>query len=288
MAPFAYEFRGGGDQSFRGHERNGDSINRGGDRYRPRRDDADRDRSSRQQFTFRYPKPTADRPLLSRQRETTPELLVAQQEGQDQPRFKFAQLNELTDSDEAEMDESSDENEGSDSNPPRKKRAVATTESDTIVAAERPKWSNPDPYTALPPPDETQTKRPDFVKLIRKARVSSTAAEPLFGGDAVTTNEDFISFGAEDASADEKDPILENAPSGPKSSSLTRTRMEDLTAGKKRTRDDQVKVFSSKSGKVSFNTEGDIISIWKAGPSDNGSPWLEFMEPTMHIGTRCD
>ncbi len=65
-------------------------------------------------------------------------------------------------------------------------------------AVEKPKWSNPDPYTALPPPDETQVKRPDFVKLIRKARVSATAAEPLIGGDAVTTNDDFISFGADD------------------------------------------------------------------------------------------
>ncbi|GAM43024.1 hypothetical protein TCE0_044r17508 [Talaromyces pinophilus] len=272
MAPFVYEFRGEADQ-YRPRDRNGD-----GDRDRRR--NGDRDRAPRNQFTFRFPKPTADRPLLSRQRETTPELLVGQPEGQDQPRFKFAQLDELTDSDEAEMEESSSENEDSDLDRPRKKRAVEPV---VTPAVEKPKWSNPDPYTALPPPDETQVKRPDFVKLIRKARVSATAAEPLIGGDAVTTNDDFISFGADDDDFEDESAPPENAPTGPK---LRQQPAEDVSAGKKRTLDDQIKVFTGKSGKISFNSEGDIVSVWKARPSDNGSPWLELMEPTMHIGMR--
>jgi non-canonical poly(A) RNA polymerase PAPD5/7 len=207
-------------------------------------------------------------------------VLVSQQEGQDQPRFKFVQLDELTDSDEAEMDESASEIEDSDLDRPRKKRAVEPVVGPTV---ERPKWSNPDPYTALPPPDETQAKRPDFVKLIRKARVSATVAEPLVGGDAVTTNDDFISFGADDDDFEDENAPPENAPSGPK---IRQQQTEDVSAGKKRTRDDQIKVFTGKSGKISFNSEGDIVSVWKARPSDNGSPWLELMEPTMHIGTR--
>jgi non-canonical poly(A) RNA polymerase PAPD5/7 len=179
------------------------------------------------------------------------------------------------------MEESSSEIGDSDSNPPRKKRAVEPV---VVPTVEQPKWSNPDPYTALPPPDETQVKRPDFVKLIRKARISATAADPLAGGDAVTTNVDFISFGADDDDFEDENAPPENAPSGPKIRQQHQT--EDVGAGKKRTRDDQVKVFTGKSGKVSFNSEGDIISIWKARLSDNGSPWLELMEPTMHIGTR--
>lgn len=272
MAPFAYEFRGEADQ-YRPRDRNSD-----GDRDRRR--NGDKDRAPRNQFTFRFPKPTADRPLLSQKRETTPELLVGQPEGQDQPRFKFAQLDQLTDSDEAEMEESSSENEEVDLDRPRKKQALEPVVAPTI---EKPMWSNPDPYTALPPPDETQVKRPDFVKLIRKARVSATAAEPLVGGDAVTTNDDFISFGADDDDFEVENAHPENAPTGPK---LLQRQPEDVSAGKKRTRDDQIKPFTTKSGKITFNSEGDIASVWKARPSDNGSPWLELMEPTMHIGTR--
>lgn len=279
MAPIAYEFRGEAD-GYRPQDRHSDG-DKDRDRDRDRRRNGDRDRQPRNQFTFRFPKPTADRPLLSQKRETTPELLVGQPEGQDQPRFKFVQLDELTDSDEAEMEESSSENEDCDLERPRKKRAMEPVA--IAPPAEQPKWSNPDPYTALPPPDETQVKRPDFVKLIRKARISATAAEPLVGGDAVTTNDDFISFGADDEDFEIDNAPPENAPLGPK---VRSKQTEDVAAGKKRTRDDQIKVFTGKSGKISFNSEGDIVSVWKARPSDNGSPWLELMEPTMHIGTR--
>ena len=111
------------------------------------------------------------------------------------------------------MEESSSENEESDLDRPRKRRAVEPV---VALAVDKPKWSNPDPYTALPPPDETQVKRPDFVKLIRKARVSATAADPLVGGDAVTTNDDFISFGADDNDFEDENAPPENAPTGPK------------------------------------------------------------------------
>lgn len=275
MAPFAYEFRGGADRD-RGHAPNRDNNDKG----RSRRRDGDRGLPQRPEFTFRFFKPTSERPLLSRRRETTPELLGAQQNGQDQSKLRFAQLDEITDSDEAEMDVSSSENSDGDSNPPRKKRAIQREPS---AEAEQPKWSNPDPYTALPPPDETHAKRPDFVKLIRKARIADTAADPLAQGDAVTTNEDFISFGAEDGDFVDENAPPENAPTGPK---VRQQGLEDVGAGKKRTRDDQVKVFTGKFGKVSFTPGGDIISVWRAQPSDNGSPWLGLMEPTMHLGTR--
>ncbi|OKL64171.1 hypothetical protein UA08_00721 [Talaromyces atroroseus] len=274
MAPFAYEFRGN-DGRDRDRVRDDGPI-----RDKQRRRDGDRNRPPQHQFTFRFtPKPTSERPLLSRQRETTPELLGSHQDGHDKLQLKFAHPDELTDSDEADMEESSSEDDDSDSNPPRKKRAVQPAPTAAVVP---PKWSNPDPYTALPPPDETQTKRPDFVKLIRKARIAA-ASGPLTGGDAVTTNEDFISFGTEDDDlVDENLPPV-NAPSGPKNN---KQRVEDVGAGKKRTRDDQVKVFTGKFGKVGFTPQGDIISVWKARPSDNQTPWLELMEPTMHLGTR--
>lgn len=277
MAPFAYEFRGNGDGQDRRRERDRER-DRGRDRDNQRRRHGDDNRPPNHQFTFRFfPKPTSERPLLSRQRETTPELLGSNQDGQEKQQLKFARPDELTDSDEAEMDESSSEDDGTQ---PRKKRLVQLAPS--AAAVEPPKWSNPDPYTALPPTDVTQTKRPDFVKLIRKARVAATAAGPVTSGDAVTTNEDFISFGAEDDDVADENTPPEHAPSGPKK----QQKYENTGAGAKRTRDDQVKVFTGKFGKVSFTPQGDIVSVWKARSSDNQSPWLGMMEPTMHLGTR--
>jgi non-canonical poly(A) RNA polymerase PAPD5/7 len=190
--------------------------------------------------------------------------------------LKFAHLDELTDSDEAEMDVSDSD---SDNRPPRKKRAVEPAAAPVIQA---PKWSNPDPYTVLPPPDETQAKRPDVVKLIRKARLAATASAAQT--DAVTTNEDFISFDVDDLGDIYDAQPPENAPKGPKSD-----RLGEGAAGKKRTHDDEIKGFSRKSGKPfggKFQNNGDIVSQWTTRPSDNGTPWLELMEPTLHLGTR--
>lgn len=201
---------------------------------------------------------------------------MGQKEGESKAPLKFAPLAELTDSDEAEMDVSSDDEDGS--RPPRKKRAVET---ETASARPAPKWSNPDPYTVLPPPDETQSKRPDVVKLIRKARVA--AAAPVTQTDAVTSNEDFISFdmdGLEEAEEEREPPP--NAPKGPKNA--------DVASGKrKRTYDDEIKGYSKKSGKpfgAKFRSDGGILDQWRTSPSEKGTPWLELMEPTLHIGTR--
>ncbi|KAF1953657.1 hypothetical protein CC80DRAFT_507138 [Byssothecium circinans] len=60
-----------------------------------------------------------------------------------------------------------------------------------------PKWSNPDPYTALPPPQIG--KRVDVVGLIRKAKNDIT--EKTNGTNAVAANHDFISFDQEDVVA---------------------------------------------------------------------------------------
>jgi non-canonical poly(A) RNA polymerase PAPD5/7 len=74
---------------------------------------------------------------------------------------------ELSDSDEADMDIS-----GSDGDGPSAKRA-RTVETKAPAADSVPKWSNPDPYTALPPPGASQSKKKDVVQLIRKSRVQA-------------------------------------------------------------------------------------------------------------------
>lgn len=103
----------------------------------------------------------------------------------------YRNLDDLSDNDEAEMDISGDEknDEGA---PPRKRARFAAK------GADEPKWSNPDPYTVLPPTDTTGVKKKDVVQLIRKARVQGEKAAALTSGDT----EEFISCGF-DSSSDE-------------------------------------------------------------------------------------
>lgn len=240
------------------------------------------------EFTFRFPRPTSERPLLTTKRETTPEPLGAPKNGAEKAPLKFAPLTELTDSDEAEMDVSSDEDG---SRPPRKKRAVEKEPS----APPAPKWSNPDPYYVLPPPDESQTKKTDVVKLIRKARVaaSAAAAPAVTQTDAVASNEDFISFDMDDDDVEDEDEEDEdeseppaNAPKGPKNA---RPEERDGASRKrKRTHEDEIKGYSKKANPFAgkFRSDGGILDQWQPRPSENGTPWLELMEPTLHLGTR--
>lgn len=97
---------------------------------------------------------------------------------------KYRDVDELSDDDERDMDISS----SSETEEPAKKRTRTAAADESGDAA--PKWSNPDPYTALPCPDESTRKKRDVVKLIRKARVEDSAAKPA----APTEAEDFLSF----------------------------------------------------------------------------------------------
>ncbi|KAF2444761.1 hypothetical protein P171DRAFT_282091 [Karstenula rhodostoma CBS 690.94] len=112
---------------------------------------------------------------------------------------KFRDLAELSDEEEADMDVETDDTDKSDGEvveAQSKTKAIRTQSSSRADGDSVPKWSNPDPYTVLPPPEETTGKRIDFVKLIRKAK--NEAAEQSNGVNAVAANDDFISFGDDD------------------------------------------------------------------------------------------
>ncbi|KAL4921607.1 hypothetical protein BDW62DRAFT_113836 [Aspergillus aurantiobrunneus] len=253
MPPPAYEFRGGNQRPS----------------HQPKHE-----------FTFRYQRPgTSERPLLRTRRESTPEQLVGPETGDAKRGMKFAPIENLSDSEEAEMDVSSDEDGESH---PRKKRSLENiTALSTDAAADskpKPKWSNPDPYTALPPPDESQNKKVDVVKLIRKARLEASAQPAKT--DAVVSNEDFISLAG---LVDENE--TSNAPTGPK----RHLQGGDPALGnRKRTYDDEIKGPAKPAGKPGskFYKDGSIIDEWKLRPSETGTPWLNFMPPTLHLGTR--
>lgn len=204
---------------------------------------------------------------------------------------KFRDLDELSDDDELAMEISS----ASDSEEPSRKRLRTDDATDEANAA--PKWSNPDPYTALPCPDETTRKKRDVVKLIRKARVDA-AAKPK----ASTEAEDFLSFDTtedededdEDGDEDEKaipappsEPQPPLPPSGPaafshkhpsdkaKQNSLPVPDRSGPLGSRKRTADDEIKPPDyGQLKKVSMKpSKGSVTSTWLPKKHEEPCPW---------------
>jgi non-canonical poly(A) RNA polymerase PAPD5/7 len=258
----------------------------------------------------RFPsKKAAERPFLRTNRSPTPDLMpgMGEEEGIG---VKFRAIEDMSDSDEAEMDLSSDDDqEQFDGGQPKKKQA--RTEFNASNDGEAvPKWSNPDPYTALPPIDELQRKKLDVVKLIRKARVVS-ASDTVTKADAVT--DDFISFDFDDEVKDyEKFPEtldkdagqgMPGAPTGPRAQSSHQGSFNDLISSqpvdrkttrntiqmklesssdpalgsRKRTIDDEIKgetpISKRLRPKQSKGGNGDILPKWRIDPKLSPHPW---------------
>ncbi|KAI0183866.1 hypothetical protein EV127DRAFT_486713 [Xylaria flabelliformis] len=174
---------------------------RSADNYAPRRDDSRRTRGGSRLDRPRRPGPyqrrekekAADRLLLSKRFDDQPELML----GDTAVRATYRDVDELSDSDEVDMDIS--DNGDSDSNAvDRPAKRTRTDSAGPASAQDVPKWSNPDPYTALPPPETTRKK--DVVQLIRKARVQAEAQKPAVSTEAA----DFISFDFSDDDNNDK------------------------------------------------------------------------------------
>lgn len=188
---------------------------------------------------------TAERPLLRSKRGSTPEQMSGMTLEQSRHR-RFMVSEDISDSEEQEMEESEPEDttQPSDTNglvkstsattngqgpedasePAHKKRIREQTGDDCAPFTSLHKWSNPDPYTVLPPPDQTQKKRKDVVKLIRKARMATE--QDAAPSNALAANDDFISlnFGSEandveearDDAEVEENKGVPGAPTGPR------------------------------------------------------------------------
>jgi non-canonical poly(A) RNA polymerase PAPD5/7 len=240
--PFEEQQRAGKHQQT-AHQRDGNRRDANG-RDRDRRGARNSSRGGRGGYRKA---PTADRPLLRMKRGNTPDQLLGMSQHQ------FRDFDELTDSEEAEMEESDgdqesiasdadqdgdnihEESRSSENNvsePPAKKRRVVDEE------LAPPKWSNPEPYTALPPvSEEAQRKKKDVVKLIRKARIA--AEESVSKPSQVATNDDFISFNFDEDEEDEEEEEENNssqplsvigAPSGPRSMRASETQVPQIQA----------------------------------------------------------
>lgn len=292
----------GGDRGYRG---SGGGGGGGSDRYRPEH-----------RFTFKaYPR-TSARPLLTRERETTPEY-VGPAKDENETQKKFISLDEVSDSDEAEMEMSPRDKPGdgeesavaSAVEPPHKKQIRESTPPIT-----QPKWSNPDPYTVLPPEDETQShgKKKDIVKLIRKARVthstisedastvqitSATKSQPEAQQKSRQPNVQPQSQPkpqAENSGSVNSNPVVANedfisfdkedlsafmppdsAPKGPKG------RSDDQINTRKRGYDEAMGGPTKKKPKNQI--DGSILDEWRPRPGYSATPWLNEEEAVSCI-----
>ncbi|KAJ4150409.1 hypothetical protein LMH87_011161 [Akanthomyces muscarius] len=238
------------------------------------------------------PPPPSERALISGATLNLPEERL---DGVDGP-HKFRDLDELSDDDELAMDISSHSDE-EDSQEPSTKRQ--RTEAAEESAAEAPKWSNPDPYTALPCPEDVTKKKRDVVKLIRKARMEEKGEL-----GAPSQAEDFLSFdptddedetSEESESENEAEPDYEppppTIPTGPASMNGTAshslpprpqvpevksmTSSSDPLGSRKRTIDDEIKPPNygqfKKAG--ARPAKGSIAAAWLTKKDEDPSPW---------------
>ncbi|KAI1175655.1 hypothetical protein F4777DRAFT_549448 [Nemania sp. FL0916] len=177
-----YDSRGH-DQPPRGPRNHADRDNRGrGSRHDGRRTRGGRpfDDRRRPPFQRREREKAADRLLLSTRFDEQSEMML----GDKAVRATYRDVDELSDSDEIDMDISDNGDSDARSNSAARPAKRARTDAALAPAS---KWSNPDPYTALPPPETTRKK--DVVQLIRKARVEAEAKRPAVPTEAA----DFIS-----------------------------------------------------------------------------------------------
>ncbi|KAF1999642.1 hypothetical protein P154DRAFT_535386 [Amniculicola lignicola CBS 123094] len=146
-----------------------------------------------------------ERPLLQLRDGSSPEHTMGVADGSS----KFRDPDELSEGD-APMDTDDQEEE------PQAK-AVRTLSNARPDGDSVPKWSNPDPYTSMPPPTTSSGK--DFVSLIRRAKKQEEDKKAL-EMNPVAANNDFISFDDDDdddANAEEdENPVPIPRGSGPR------------------------------------------------------------------------
>jgi non-canonical poly(A) RNA polymerase PAPD5/7 len=213
-------------------------------------------------FTFRQGRPrVSDRPLLAGLRGASPDPVFR---GADTVE-KFRQADDLTDSDEEDMDFSqSDDDE--EQRPSKRLRSG-------------PSWSNPDPYTALPPVTENQKKKHDVVKLIRKSRITPPAAQPTSAAGA--NDEDFISFDMNDSTiefgAEHRNEAPANAPTGPKNQQSDAS--TQLGKRKRDPVDDVSKLPPRANRGARLHQQGKILREWRASNLESSTPW--YLPPVI-------
>lgn len=209
---------------------------------------------------------------------------------------KFRNLDELSDDAQEPMELESNASQPDNEEPSKKRAKTADAAAQDADAA--PKWSNPDPYTALPCPDEQQQKKRDVVALIRKARNEEANQK------APDEAEDFIAFSSSDSENEDDEgdddpveiqPPPANAPRGPAAKDRSAPRapiapsvpdQRDPTGplgSRKRTADDVIKPPNyGQLKKVSMKkVDGKVTGMWSPKVDEDPCPWATV----NHSGT---
>jgi non-canonical poly(A) RNA polymerase PAPD5/7 len=164
----------------------------------------------------------------------------------------YRPLSELSDDDEADMDISENEDNGETSQEPSTKRARLSVNQSAADGDSVPKWSNPDPYTALPPPDAASRQRKDVVQLIRKARVQTKESRQSL----LAETEDFIP--CIDSSEDESDSegeVNATAAGGPSAPMQPSQPAGTLSRGKASTSDESQAREAGRNSFTAINSD---------------------------------
>lgn len=236
-----------------------------------------------------YRKPGAhERALLTVQDRGSPERTLGVADGSN----KFMDVENIS---EPEIEGAGDESSGEiEENGTQKiaRPARGRPDGDSV-----PKWSNPEIYSALPPPEELRPGRKiDFVQLIRKAK--NEAAGKGDDHNAVAANDDFISFGDDDGSTKGADlQILEDEEprtnKRPQNGGYFEGTMNDLDYvdanvdhGKRSNQaanlPEQPQQSKAKRKRVDESVRG-IVQEWQASPRCDTAPWLDPRHNYAHL-----
>lgn len=254
----------------------------------PRRDKQEPSRNGRNNANgfrrggFRKAAPH-ERALLRHREGGSPEQTLGVAEGSN----RFLNPDDLSDDDEAEMEVESDSasDDGADQNGANRKvaKTVSVNHADgdsepqwaNSMPGSVPKWSNPDPYTALPPPSETTGVKRDVVQLIRKAK--NQAQEKAASNNAVAANDDFISFGDDDADEGDEESDL-NEDEDEDEEPIPRRRKQEAANRRQQDSFDQ-----GRNKKRRLDPELEIVPEWEARPRGNSTPWLLKSAAYAHL-----
>ncbi|KAH8732155.1 hypothetical protein GQ44DRAFT_735100 [Phaeosphaeriaceae sp. PMI808] len=266
--------------------RSGAHNRRNGDHYGASRNGRSKARANRRGRP-RAPAPH-ERALLQHRDQGSPERTYGVSLGPN----RFKDVDNMSDDEEADMDVETDASAASDdlnvqpSNHKLVRTQVTRADGDSV-----PRWSNPDPYTSLPPPSETTGVKKDVVQLIRKAK--NQAAERTIGNGAVAANDDFISFADDDDGDDNDDESEDGEVVDEPGSHLYEDdkpivgSMNDYgRIGKplSQPRRETNYVSESKKGhKRKFSADVAITPDWIASPRANPSPWAREQVAYNHL-----
>ena len=225
---------------------------------------------------------TADQPLISTRSEHTLENL--QDEVDNNIPLKSACYSTLGDSGEAKSHASDDDD--SDPERPRKKRAMSVdglqdTPLISLPGPHAPRWSNPDPYTSIPPASQQTNERVDIVKLIRNSKPDNAAKAGET--DEVKENLDFIALGMIPEIELERN-APENALDIPLRRQTGRGSIGPVSK-RSRIRRGMVKCRSRNASKFGsrYKRDGSVIKKWRPQSQETGTPWLESTPPSLPI-----